>query len=62
MREELEWVSRLTKANAEDKKRILSIHEELYGSSIHICVNCPDSLRAAVNRLKVELNNRYGTE
>ena len=59
MRDRLNWVRKLTRADAEDKAKILKLHTEIFGSSIHVCVNCPDSLRAAVNRLKVEYSNRY---
>lgn len=59
MREKLLWVKGLTSANVDDKAKILEIHTEVFGNSINVCVNCPDSLRAAVNRLKVEFKNRY---
>tara|TARA_R110000765_G_scaffold62396_1_gene121081 strand:- start:80 stop:271 length:192 start_codon:yes stop_codon:yes gene_type:complete len=61
MKEELEWLNSLTQANNDDKKRISKLHSDIFGSSIHLCVNCPDSLRAGVNRLKIEYINRYGS-
>ena len=54
----LKWVSRLSEANPTDKIRIMKLHDEIFGNSISVCVNCPDSLRAAVNRLKVEYEQR----
>ena len=59
MRQELEWLIKLSIADNEDKERIAKLHSDIFGNSINLCVNCPDSLRAAVNRLKVEYKNRY---
>ena len=52
MIEELEYIYKLTRATAEDKKLIAKLHQQVYGHSIHLCVECPASLRAGVNRLK----------
>ena len=54
------WATSISRATHEDAIKILNIHREIYGDSIHVCITCPDSLRAAVNRLKVEYISRYG--
>ena len=59
MRERLLWVKNLTSANAEDKEKIRVLHNEIFGAGTHLCVNCPDSLRAGVRRLIVEYTDRY---
>ena len=56
--EELKWCYGLTKATEADKKRIAKLHTHIYGASIHVCVNCPTSLRAAVRRLKLYYEQR----
>jgi len=55
MRERVKKIINLTRVNgnSEEAKEIEAIHRELFGLSIHICMSCPDSLRAAFNRIKV---------
>lgn len=59
MKEDLEWVISLTRLKQEDKTRLLNIHRELFGNSIDPCMNCPDSIRQAVNRMKKYYEKEY---
>jgi len=59
MKEELEWINSLTRLKQEDKKRLLIIHRELFGASADPCLNCPDAIRQAVNRLKKYYEQNY---
>ena len=52
MSEDLQWLRSLSRANAEDKKRIKKLYESIFGDSEHICFTCPSSIRLAVNKLK----------
>ena len=52
MSDELEWLNSLSRANAEDKKRIKELYESIFGDSKDICFTCPSSIRLAVNKLK----------
>jgi len=52
MIEDLEWVASLTRLKQEDKQRLLNIHRTLFTSIPDPCMNCPDQIRQAVNRIK----------
>ena len=52
MSEELNWLRSLSRANADDKKRIKELYESIFGDSKDICFTCPSSIRLAVNKLK----------
>ena len=57
--DELIWVKSLTSLKQQDKSRLLIIHRELFGNSIDPCLNCPDSVRQSVLRLKKYYEENY---
>ncbi len=50
---ELEWIISLSQLKQEDKKRMLTIHRELFGQSMDYCDTCPEQVRMGFNRLKL---------
>lgn len=58
MIDRIEKILKITKANAEDSAEIASIHRELFGSGLHVCVSCPSSVRDAFKRIKVYYEQR----
>ena len=56
---EIEWVLTLQKLSGHDSKRFLKVHREVFGTAIDPCMNCPDQIRHAVNRLKHYYNEKF---
>ena len=59
MSENLQWLRSLSRANAEDKKRIKELYESIFDDSKDICFTCPSSVRLAVNKLKNYYDARH---
>lgn len=58
-RQQLLWVKNLKRATTEDAEQIRDLHNEIFGTGIHVCTTCPDSLRAAVRRLTRKYEQDY---
>jgi hypothetical protein len=57
MKERLEYIRTLSRANGEQTKIIQSLHIEIFNKDIQI--SCPTCVRIAVNRLKNYYNEKY---
>ena len=60
MKQEIEWAVSLTRLKQEDKQRLLKLHRELFGVSMDFCLNCPEQIRTAVDRIKRYYDNLTG--
>ena len=60
MKQELNWAVSLTRLKQEDKQRLLKLHRELFGASMDFCLNCPEQIRIAVDRIKRYYDNFTG--
>ena len=58
-KQKLYWVTQLSRATTEDAKKIAELHIEIFGTGLHICTTCPDSIRNAVKRLTKKYEQDY---